>query len=405
MSDGERRLSLERLWVLMVTAFVDMIGFALIMPLLPYYATRFGAKPAVVGALTAAFAFAQLLSAPLWGRLSDRAGRRPIIVGGQCLSALAFLAFAAADSVAMLLVCRLLQGAGGGALSATVAYVSDSVGPDERAKALGWITAATSAGVMVGPAIASATVTLSPHAPGLVAAGFCFLNILFAWRWLPESSSAATRAEKRRPLREAIGAVLRHPLSPVSTLLWIYTAGMTAFLGMSAVFALFVADSYGITERTIGYFYVAVGATSVVMRAGFLGIIVKRWGEVRTLRAGAVCIGTGMLLAPLAPDPYRFLAGAMLISTGTALLFPSTTSLVSRHADPKEVGQLLGVQASFGGLSRLVGPLAAGALYQEVGRQVPFFAGGVLVFAVALFALRLRPGEAPKAVGVVVGEE
>jgi len=387
---------LERLWVLMVTAFVDMIGFALILPLLPYYAIRFGADATVVGILMSAFAFGQLISAPLWGKLSDRVGRRPVILFGQGLAGLAFTVFAFADSVALLLLCRLLQGMGSGTLSATVAFVSDAVEPEERAEALGWITACTSAGVMIGPAIASWTVGWSYSAPGLVAAGFCVVNLLFAWRWLPESSPSAGRGASRRPLLGSIGIVLSQPRERTSVLIWIYSAGMLAFMGMNAVMALFLEARFGITEREIGWFYVVVGFVSVVMRAIVLGKMVRRLGEVRVLRIGAFCLALGMGLAPLAANPWAFLAAVTLIPAGTALLFPSTTSLVSRFADPEEVGQTLGIQQGFGSLSRLVGPAVAGVVFEHVGMGMPFWLGAALVFLTAFLSLRFRPGEAPK---------
>ncbi len=402
----ERRLSLKRLWVLMVTAFVDMVGFALLLPLIPLYATRFGADAFTVGILIAAFAFAQMVAAPLWGRLSDRIGRRPVILGAQALSAAAFVTFAYADTVWMLLVCRLVQGAGGGTASVLSAYVSDSVGPQERAKGLGWLTACTSAGVMIGPAIGSLAISAGwgLESPGLIAAVLCLLNIAFAWRWLPESAPAAPgagsesgRADRRRPIRHQMLAVLGHPAEPVHSLIWIYTAGMMAFFAMNAVMALFLADRFGIHEGNIGWFYVVVGLVSVIMRATVLGTLVRRFGEVRVLRAGALVLGLGMCLVPAATSPGYFLAAVILVPSGTALLFPSTTSLVSRYADPREVGQTLGVQQAFGGMSRLLGPIWGGAAFQQIGQGVPFWLGGALVLATALFALRLHPGEAPKA--------
>lgn len=406
MSDGPRetqaagsgpKLRLERLWVLMVTAFVDMIGFALILPLLPYYATRFGADASVVGLLMAAFAFAQLVSAPLWGRLSDHWGRRPIILGGQALSALAFLAFSQADTVWLLFVCRLLQGAGGGTLSATVAYVSDAVGPDERAKALGWITACTSLGVMVGPAIASLAVGYSYAAPGLIAAGFCVANLFFAWRWLPESSPRreGPRRQQRSILRD-VAARLAHPLERVSSLIWIYAAAMMAFMAMNGVLALYLADRFGITETKIGWFYFVVGGVSVLMRAVLLGVLVRIYGEVRVLRIGALALAIGMIAAPFASTVYTFMVAALFIPAGTALLFPSTTSLITRFAEDGETGQLMGVQQAFGGISRLLGPAWAGLVYETIGPREPFWIGGLLVLLTGLFALRLHPGEAPK---------
>jgi multidrug resistance protein len=385
------QLSLARLWVLMVTAFVDLVGFALILPLLPFYAVRFGGDATTVGVLVAVFALAQMVTAPLWGRLSDRWGRRPIILGAQVLAMAAYVTFAYADSVAVLLVSRFLQGAGGGTTSVIAAYVSDVVGPEERAKALGWITACTSAGVMIGPAIASLSVGFSRSAPGLIAAVLCLLNLLFVWRWLPESSPG--RAKERRPIGPELASVLRHPARKVSSLIWIYAAGMMAFMAMNAVTALFLAARFGITERSIGIFYFAVGLVSVVMRAVVLGRLVHRFGEVRVLRLGALALGVGMSVAPLAASPAQFLVAILLIPAGTAMLFPSTTSLISRFADPGHVGQTLGVQQAFGGLSRLLGPVWAGAAFQQLGDAVPYWLAGGLVLLTALFSLRLRPGE------------
>ena len=396
----ERKLSLKRLWVLMVTAFVDMVGFALLLPLLPLYAQRFGASATVIGGLMASFALAQMVSAPFWGRLSDRIGRRPVILASQGLSAAAFLIFAFADTVALLLVCRLLQGVGGGNMSVLSAYVSDSVGPEERAKGLGWITACTSAGVMIGPAIGSLAISagLGHESPGLIAAALCVLNLLFAWSWLPESTTEATRGAPRSPkrIRHQIQNVLHHPAQPVSSLIWIYASAMMAFFAMNGILALYLSDRFDIHEGNVGWFYVAVGAVSVVMRAAVLGALVRRFGEVRVLRFGALLLGLGMTLGPFATTPSRFLPLALLVPAGTALLFPSTTSLISRYADPREVGQTLGVQQAFGGMSRLLGPIWGGAVFQHIGPREPFWLGGSLVLLTALFALRLHPGEAPK---------
>ncbi len=396
----ESKLSLKRLWVLMVTAFVDMIGFALLLPLMPLYAQRFGADAFTVGLLMASFALAQMVAAPFWGRLSDRLGRRPIILASLGLSAVAFLIFAFADTVVLLLVCRLMQGAGGGNMSVLAAYVTDAVGPEERAKGLGWITACTSAGVMIGPAIGSLAIRtgLGPESPGLIAAGLCGLNILFAWRWLPESSSAAERAEPRpkRRIRPQIVAVLRHPNVPAHSLVWIYSAGMMAFMAMNGILALYLAARFGIHEGNIGWFYVLIGLVSVIMRALVLGVAVRRFGEVRVLRLGALLVGIGMILGPFAVTLGQFLVAALFIPIGTSLLFPSTTSLISRYADPREVGQTLGVQQAFGGMSRLLGPIWAGAVFQKIGPGVPFWIGGSLVLLTALFAFRLSPGEAPR---------
>ena len=399
-SNEEPRLSLDRLWVLMVTAFVDMIGFALVLPLLPYYATRFGATPFTVGLLVGIFAFAQMVTAPLWGRLSDSSGRRPVILGGQLLAACAFIVFAFADSVVLLFLCRLLQGAGGGTSSVTAAYVSDSAAPQERAKALGWLTACSSAGVMIGPAIASFTVGYGYELPGLIAAGFCVLNVLFAWRWLPESAppkaagSASDPQKVRQPLHLAIIDVVRQAGKPAHSLIWIYSCGMMAFMAMNGVLALYLADTFSIDEEQIGLFYTFIGLLSVIMRAVILGQMVKMLGEVRVMRCGALSLASGMMLAPFATNLWQFLPIVVLVPVGTALLFPSTTSLISRYSPDGEVGQSLGVQQAFGGASRLLGPIWGGFVYQAIGHGVPFWIGGGLVLlaaSIALFHLQPSP--------------
>lgn len=414
-------ISLKRLWVLMVTAFVDMLGYALIFPLLPLYAKDFGADALLIGLLLASFALAQLVTAPLWGRLSDRVGRRPVIVGGQALSAFAFLLFAlasvlpgggsgeAALPLYLLLVSRLAQGAGGGTISANQAYVSDAVKPEQRAQALGWITASTSAGVMIGPAVGSLSLAWTGFdaAPGLIAAALCIVNVAFAWRWLPEAAPREERGERRprRSIGSSLVEVVRRPTRPVHVLIWVYTSGMLAFMAAVSVISLYLSDRFGITKEQIGYFYVATGFVSVVMRAVLLGPLVKLLGEVRLMRTGALVLATGLTLAPLAGSPWQFLAVALAFPTGTALLFPSTTALISRFAEPGETGEIHGVQQAFGGASRLLAPIWAGAAYQLLppaaglawGGALPYWVSAGIVTLTLLLSLKVRREEARSA--------
>lgn len=395
MNQDQGKLELKKLWVLMVTAVIDMIGFALIVPILPFFAKEFGADAFTVGLLMASFALGTMVTAPLWGRISDRFGRKPILLAAQAMSALAFLVFAFADQLWLLFLCRFLQGVGGGSIGAVSAWVSDSVRPEERAQALGWITAATSAGVMLGPAIASLTVGYSRHAPGLIAASLCAVNLVFTFRWLNESKQPGSGPGKRKPVSGEILAVVAHPARPVNGLIWIYTAGMMAFMAQGSVMALYLAYRFAVTEKTVGYFYVATGFVSLVMRGLILGPLVRALGEVRVLRLGATALGLGMLGITLAPNLPSFVLLLTLVPTGTALLFPCTTSLITRFAPPEAVGQTVGVQQSFGGVSRLLAPIWAGAAFQAYGPRQPFWIGGALVLVTALFSLRFRPGEAP----------
>jgi predicted MFS family arabinose efflux permease len=385
---------MRRLWVLMLTVFVDMIGFLIVLPLLPFYAEKLGASPFLVGALVSVFALAQLTAAPLWGRLSDRYGRRPAILGGLLISAVSYVLFESAGTVWILFLSRLVQGAGAGTVGVVQAYVSDVVPAKDRAKALGWLTAATSAGVMIGPAIGSLAAALGTIGPGYLAAGLCVLNLLFGSLWLPESV-AKPKPGSRQPVargtaRRQFMSILQHPSGRVAAPVWIYALGMMAFMAMNGVLALYLERRFEVTEKTIGWFYVYVGAISVVMRALVLGPMVRRFGEVRTLRMGIVCIGLGLASLPLARNFSELALTVLLIPVGTALLFPSTTSIVSHRVESNQTGLVLGVQQAYGGIARMLGPLWSGAAFQHLGIRTPFWLAALLMGAVWVFSGTVR---------------
>jgi MFS family permease len=393
----------RQIWILMATAFIDMIGFTMVQPLLPFYATDMGAKPWLVGVLMSAFAFAQLASAPIWGRLSDRYGRRPMILLGLVAEGIAYALFGLAHTIWLLLAFRLVQGAAGGTTGVIQAYVADSVPPEERARGLGWLTAATSAGVMIGPAIGSLASVFGQQAPGFLAAGLCLANVLFAGRWLPEPQrhkEEGDHAAAPRRLRGAIFEVLKHPSGPVSSLIWIYAIGMMAFSATTAILPLYLGAQFAVTKKTIGWFFVYVGGIGVVMRAILLGPAVRRFGEVGVVRLGALSLSIGLACMPLPawldlPNAGRIAVlalVALLSPVGTALLFPSTTALVSRRSPRHETGQVMGVQQSFGGVSRMVGPLWSGAAFQ-IGFAYPFWIASALMLGVGTLTLRLRAQE------------
>ncbi|HEX9636513.1 MAG TPA: MFS transporter, partial [Acidobacteriota bacterium] len=255
--------------ILLLAAFVDMLGFAMVFPLLPFYAVRLGADAQVVGWMVASFSIAQVASAPLWGRFSDRWGRRPALLVGLLGSALAFMIFAFASKLWLLFAMRLVQGASGGTTGVMQAYIGDSVPPEERAKGLGWLSAATSGGVMIGPAIGSLAWSLGSAAPGLFAAALCLLNFAFAWRWLPESAVTATQsgsAAAAQTPRESLGGMvwttLRHPGGEVASLIWIYAVAMMAFSALQGVLGLYLMQRFGLTEANIGYVFVYLGGLS-----------------------------------------------------------------------------------------------------------------------------------------------
>ncbi len=403
--------SLKQLWILMATVFVDMIGFLIVQPMLPFYATHLGARPLVVTLIISAFSFAQLVSAPFWGRFSDRYGRRPALLVGLASSTIAFALFGLANSIWLLVVFRLIQGAGGGTTGVVQAYVSDSVPPEKRAEALGWISAATSAGVMIGPTVGSlAFEHLGPSWPGFLAALLCTLNVLSAWKWLPESKrqeAADAPVVPRQSLRRSIFQVLSNPGSPVSLLIWIYAVGMLAFMGMNGVLALYLGKVYGVTAKTIGYFYSYIGAIGIVMRAVLLGPTIRRFGEIGVARVGSLSLVLGLALIPVPAmldltKPERLAVLALIIlfvPVGTALLFPATTALVSRRSAKSQMGQTMGVQQAFGSMARVLGPVCAGRIY-ELDIRFPFWTAATVMLATSFLTSRLT-GEEPEKVAPV----
>lgn len=401
MNGPARNEALKRLTVLMATAFVDMIGFAIVFPLLPFYALRLEAQEWMIGWMIAVFSIMQLTSAPLWGRVSDRYGRRGAIIVGLSMSAIAFVVFGFAANLWMLFLSRAIQGIGGGTTGVLQAYVGDVTTPRDRAKALGWLSAATAAGVMIGPAIGSLATNLGYAAPGLIASGLCLLNMFFAWRWLPESQSAEVRdaarsaaASSDRPMRSVRDAVLEVVITPrgeVPRLIWIYALGMLGFMSMNGVLALYLESDFGVTEKTIGLFFVYVGALSIVMRAVILGKLIDWLGETKVMRIGAVSMMLGLLAIPL-PDSVLALAAVIaLIPIGTACLFPATTAQITHRAPDHERGQTLSVAQSFGGAMRVVGPIWSTAVFGWLGVAVPFYVAAAIGGFVVLLAFRVSP--------------
>ncbi|HTD83472.1 MAG TPA: MFS transporter, partial [Gemmatimonadaceae bacterium] len=286
-----------KLFVLMITAFVDMVGLLMIIPLLPFYAKDLGANGFIVGLLVSSFAIAQLITAPVWGRFSDRYGRRPALLVGLTASAIAYVVFAYANVLWLLFLSRLVQGAGGGTVSVIQAYVADALRPEERAKGLGWLSAATNAGVALGPVLGPVASHWGRSGPGLAAAALCVINIAFAWYFLSESRDmveAKATGRTRSRSRDALSHVVTHSSEPASRLIWIYAIAMGAFQGAMTILALFLSVRFGVTAKNIGFFFTYIGTISVLTRALILGWAVDRFGEARLSRFGSMLLAIGL---------------------------------------------------------------------------------------------------------------
>ena len=385
----------SKLTVLMVTAFVDMLGLIIVYPLLPFYATRMGASAVMVGALVAAFSVAQLVSAPAWGWMSDRYGRRPAILFGLLVSAAAYVIFAFAGSIWLLFLSRIIQGLGGGTIGVVQAYVADISEQKDRAKALGWLSAVTSLGAVVGPAIGSILVRFGGHtAPGIGSATLCVLVSIFAWRFLRESRTDTQQFEAMHAKgpggAHAIRDVIAHPNLPASRLIWIYAIAIGAFYGTAPLLPLILAERLGATDENIGYFIMYLGGMGVIVRTGILSRMIERLGEARLARLGLVLLAVGLAMVSMITSYPTMLISLTLMPMGTAFVFPCVTAMLSRVVPNKQRGLYMGVQHTFGGVSRVAFPLIAGYGMDVLGQGIPFVFAGLIVVATLLLTTSME---------------
>lgn len=398
-----------KLFTLMITAFVDMVGLLMIIPLLPFYVKTLGGAGinvlglhlgvgTISGIIVAAFTVAQLLSAPMWGRFSDRVGRRPTLLIALGAAGIAYLIFGFATSLWVLFLSRIVQGAGGGTVGVIQAYVADSTDPKDRARALGWLSATTNLGVAIGPVLGSFAISLGKrdiipgahslamgHAmPGIMAAALCGINMLFAWRYLNESRDATAHATSEVPprkSREAAMSIIKQPSEPSSRLIWIYAIAIGAFQGSFSVLALFLNARFQVTEQTIGYFFMYTGAISVFARVLLLGRMVDWLGEAKLSRLGLILLASGVVGMPLSQNLWMLAIAVAMIPLGTAFTFPCVTALLSRVINPRERGLYMGMQQTYGGVARIIAPLFYGWSFDSLGVASPYYFSSAIIAA------------------------
>jgi MFS family permease len=418
-----------KLFTLMATAFIDMLGLLMIIPLLPFYVKSLGGSGVnlfgrhigiglIIGFIVASFTLAQLLSAPMWGRFSDRVGRRPTLLIALGASAIAYLIFGFAHSLLLLFLSRLVQGAGGGTVGVIQAYVADSTDPKDRARALGWLSATTNLGVALGPVLGSFAITLGTrdllpgggtlrmgHAgPGIIAAVLCIVNMIFVARYLKESRDFTEQPPAGEVLRTSSQAILRvvsHAREPSSRLIWIYAISIGAFQGSFSVLALFLNARFQVTEQTIGYFFMYVGSISVFARVLLLGRAVDWLGEANLSRLGLVLLATGVVGMPLARNLGMLAVAVALIPLGTAFTFPCVTALLSRVISQRERGLYMGLQQTYGGIARIIAPLFFGWAFDSIGVSAPYYFSSAFILATISLGFGLdkyaRPGHPSRA--------
>jgi DHA1 family tetracycline resistance protein-like MFS transporter len=381
--------------IMLLVVFTDLVGFGVVIPLLPFYGEHFGAAPLAVTMLLATYSGLQLVAAPLWGRLSDRIGRRPIVLVSTATSVLAYLWLARANALWMLFAARALQGISAGNISVAQAYIADVTAPENRAKGMGLMGAALGLGFIVGPAIGGALAggdpsTLTVALPAYAAAGFSGLALVLAALLLGESLPAARRAEAARHRIGRIAQVQSAFARPnLRRLMILFFTTTFAFAGMETTFALWALARFGWGPRQVGELFAMVGIVLVLIQGGLIGRLTQRFGEPRMLLTGTVTIGIGLALLAAAMTPVVGIGACSLLALGMGMAQPSTTSLISREARATEQGGILGVNQSVGSLARLLGPAVAGSAFTIGGPSAPYIVGAALMMVSAWLASRV----------------
>ncbi len=375
------------------------MGFGIVLPLLPFYAARFGASGTEVGLLITVYSVAQFFLAPLWGRISDRVGRRPILILGLLGSAASYLVFAYAGTLAILFLSRIMAGIGGATVPVAQAYITDITPPERRAGNLGLIGAAFGLGFIFGPALGGILAPIGSEAPGLAAAALCFGNGVLAFFLLPESLTKGEKKAKRRPPFRLtdLGLALWDPrTSQILLLSFLFTM---AFAAMQPTFPLFGAIRFGLEEREVGYLFAFLGLISATMQGGLVRRLVPLMGEARLIQLSGIPFIAGLIIIAFAANVGSLLWGLAFLAIGFGGTLPSIVALLSRVAPPHLQGSVLGIGQSVGSLARIIGPFLAGVVYDLQGIAWPYLGGAVVAATALLVALRLPSGGAHQRTG------
>ncbi len=368
--------------IVIATVFIDVIGFGIVLPLLPSYAARMGGAPATIGLLVASYSAIQFVLAPIWGRVSDRIGRRPVLLIGLAGSVVSYLVFAFAGSLPMLLLSRLLDGGSGATINVAQAYLADETTPEQRTRAMGLVGAAFGLGFIVGPIFGGIASSIGNTIPGIVAAVITGMNLLLAWRFLPESTRA--REVAGTPTMPLPWARLAAPV----TVLFLATL---SFSVMYVVFPLFGEARFGATRSTVSFWFAFVGLVTAIVQGGLLGRLVTRLGEIGVARIGAALMALGFILVPPAgaassPGTLFYLA-LTLLGAGFGMTGPAMLGMASRRAAATMQGRTLGLTQSASSLARIVGPIVAGTVMQAASADGAFRASAAMAAAALLLAV------------------
>jgi len=374
------------LLVIFLTVFVNLVGFGIIIPLLPFYAQTFGASPVVIGFLFAAFSLAQLVAAPALGVLSDRFGRRPVLIFSLVGTAVSFIMLALAQSLSVLFAARIIDGLSGGNITIARAYIADVTEPAERAKAYGFLGAAFGLGFIVGPGLAGVFSHISYTAPIWAAVVVTLVATAMATLWLPETvhRGSAVTVSPWRALPDVLGRKHLRPLLIADFVYW------SSFAVCTTTFAMFASRRFGFDVAHTGYVLAGFGLLGVIVQAGLVGGVVRVLGVTRTLIVGLLIAAAGWTLVAISGTVPMFLLSLVPAGLGVGLCNASIVTLVSHSGSKEEQGTVQGAAGALESLGRAVGPVWGHGALQRFGEGSAYATAAVAFFATTLLMLNYQ---------------
>ena len=359
-------------WIIWTTVALDLVGFGIVVPILGRYAERFGANGLQVGLMFASFSVAQMVFAPILGRISDKVGRKPVIVFSLIGTAVGSFVTGAAGALWVLFLGRILDGASGASVAVAQGAVADIAPPEQRARLMGMLGAAFGVGFVVGPALGGLAALGGPHVPFYLAGSIAAVNAVAAMIRLPETKPDTSHITEKHQRGTALSPALKR-FALVGFL------SMFGFAGFEATFSIWGEKQFGFTEGSASIVFVFVGVTLVAVQGGLIGPLTQRLGSRKLLRIGLSLVAVGLLLLGLSNTwPLLFVA-LFLLSLGQGMSGPSGSALVAELAPVERRGEAIGYQQSTAAFGRVAGPVMAGALFDHVGISAPFFVSGVLI--------------------------
>ncbi len=384
----------RRLGSLFIVSVIDILGFGILVPLIPYMGVRFNTPAQWITPIMGTYSLCQLIAAPLWGRLSDRYGRRPILMSSLAGACASYLMLGFSTSVAWLLASRMLGGFMAGNISAAFAYASDVSEPHKRAASLGMVGAAIGIGFTVGPAIGGVLAgddpaTASFMRPAAVSACLSIVAILLVAFMLPESNTAEHRAQRQAlPGKGPLRLLLERPhLRYLATAALLVTTGQSI---LDSILGLWALNRFGYGPRTVGLLIFCIASLAVLMQGGIVRILVPRMGESRLAMWGAVVFVCGLLIVSESTGAALTVGGLALCGIGLGAFTPSNSAMASRQSGTHDRGAVMGTYQSSVSLARVFGPFASGPLYASFGASAPFLAGACVVLPALWFIRRAR---------------